>query len=42
MPDWVVKLARRLMALSPGRYAIVLTIGKEHDWTVQFLGKVEQ
>jgi hypothetical protein len=36
-----MKLARRLLALAPGRYMIILTIGRDHDWTVQMLGKVE-
>lgn len=41
MPDWLQKLARRLAALQPGRYSIILTVGHRHDWTVQLLGKVE-
>lgn len=41
MPEWVVKLARRIMALKPGRYAIILTVGKMPDWTVMELGKIE-
>lgn len=41
MPEWVLKLARRLMALTEGRYLIVLTVGKETNWTVTKLGKVE-
>jgi len=41
MPSWVVKLARRLLALEPGRWQIVLTVGNKHDWTVTRLGKVE-
>jgi len=41
MPDWVLKLARRIMALESGRWLIVLTIGQRHDWTVQRIGKVE-
>ena len=41
MPEWVLKLARRIMALRPGRYAIILTVGDMHDWTVAELGKVE-
>lgn len=42
MPEWVVKLARRLLALPDGRYSIVLTVdGQRRDWSVQPLGKVE-
>lgn len=41
MPEWVIKLARRLMALTPGRYVIILSIGQIIDWTVQELGKIE-
>ncbi|GEM_PF-7090099 len=42
MPEWLAKLAKRLGALTPGRYVIILTIGKEADWTVQCVGKVER
>lgn len=42
MTDWLTKLSRRLSALAPGRYIIILTVGKEADWTVQSAGKVEQ
>jgi len=41
MPKWTLKLARRIMALKWGRYAIILTVGKETDWTVVELGKIE-
>lgn len=41
LPPWLTKLARRLLALEPGRYQIILTIGKSHDWTVTHLGKPE-
>lgn len=41
MPEWVLKLARRILALPPGRYMIVLTVGERHDWTVIEAGKVE-
>lgn len=37
MPDWLVKLARRLLSLSHGRYIIVLTVSNQPDWTVQEL-----
>ena len=42
MPEWVLKLARRLVALGPGRYQIILSVGKKHDWTVTRLGKLEE
>jgi len=42
MPEWILKLARRLMALAPGRYMLILTIGKANEWTVTELGKVEK
>lgn len=42
MPEWILKLARRIMALAPGRYMIILTIGKDKDWSVITLGKVEK
>jgi len=42
MPEWITKLARRLMALPAGRYQIILTVGvNAYDWTVTELGKVE-
>ena len=43
MPDWVLKLARRLMALTPGRYFVIITIDRKGvDWTVTKAGKVER
>ena len=37
------KLIRRLNGLEPGRrYMITLTVGRECDYTVQELGKVEK
>jgi hypothetical protein len=37
------KLIRRLNGLQPGRrYMITLTVGRECDYTVQELGKVEK
>ncbi len=38
------KLARRIVALPPGRYLLVVTVdeGGPRDWSVQPLGKVEQ
>jgi len=42
MANWALKLLRRLVALPPGRYLILLTVDKELDWTVQPLGKVER
>lgn len=32
---------RRLMGLAPGRYSIILTVGKKTDWSVKRLGDVE-
>ena len=41
-PEWVVKLIRRLMPLPPGRYMIVLDVGKQKSyWSVTHLGKIE-
>jgi hypothetical protein len=43
VPEWVLKFIQRLLALRPGRYQIILTIGKDNqDWTVTELGKVER
>ncbi len=42
MPDWILKLARRMLGLPDGRYSIIVTIGHKPDWTVTPLGKVEQ
>jgi hypothetical protein len=47
VPEWMVKLGRRLLTLEPGRYRIILTLGKrqlerEADWTVEPVGKVER
>jgi len=42
LADWVYKLAQRLMNLTPGRWIIILTVGKEHDWTVWGPEKVER
>lgn len=42
-PVWVVKLARRLLGLKPGRYQLILTIDRQGcDCTVIPLGKVER
>jgi len=46
-PGWMVKLGRRLLTLSPGRYRIILTLGEREaerraDWTVEEVGKVEK
>lgn len=41
-PAWIIKLARRLLALPAGRYQLILTIDRECDWTVIELGKVER
>lgn len=40
-PAWAVALLRRILALAPGRYQIILTVGRCKDWTVTDLGKVE-
>lgn len=43
MPDWIIKLARRILALEDGCWLIVLTRqGEERRWTVMNLGKVEE
>lgn len=42
MPDWLPKLLKRLAGLTAGRYCLILTIGKEVDWTLTDLGKVEK
>lgn len=37
------KLHQRLSNLKPGyRYVIIVTVGKDPDWTVQEVGKVER
>lgn len=43
-PEWVWKLARRLLGLEAGRYLILFTVGEHgyRDWTVIQAGKVEQ
>lgn len=42
MPSWIVKLARRLLGLPPGRYQIILSVHPSgHDISVQDLGKME-
>ncbi len=42
MPEWLLNLVKRVNSLAPGRYLIILTIGKEPDWTVLHLGKQER
>jgi hypothetical protein len=49
LPDWAVKLARRLVALAEegGRFALVLTFDERGgemcvDWSVLRIGKVER
>lgn len=43
VPAWLLKFARRVLALNDGRYVIVLSKHKHHtDWTVQRLGKIEE
>jgi len=42
MPDWIVKLARRLLSLDEGCWQIVLfNGGGRRWWTVTKLGKIE-
>jgi hypothetical protein len=41
LPCWLLKLARRILHLAPGRYQIVLTISAQPDWTVIRLGSIE-
>lgn len=41
MPEWLLKLSRRLQALTPGRYVIILTIGKQPNWQVAKCVKTE-
>jgi len=43
MPDWIVALARRILALEDGCWQIILVReGKERRWTVTKLGKTER
>lgn len=43
MPIWIQKFARRILGLQDGRYLLILTKqGKQIDWTVLSLGKVER
>lgn len=40
---WTEKITRRLRALTPGRYFVILSISKDDcDWTVVEAGKVER
>jgi hypothetical protein len=43
MPEWIVKLARRILGLKRGyRYQLILTLSEDgQDWTVICLGTVE-
>jgi len=42
IPDWIVKLARRLWGLERGyRYQITLTLTTRPDWTIIQIGKIE-
>ncbi len=42
MPEWITKLAARILSLTDGRWLIVLTVnGRHRDWTIENLGKVE-
>lgn len=40
--DWAGRLKKRILALRPGRYTITLTVGRDPDWTVTELGKLER
>ena len=40
-PGWLVRLARRIWHLPPGRYQITLAVQEQPDWSVLFLGDVE-
>ena len=43
MPEWIVKLARRILALEEGCWQILLIYqGGVRRWTVTRLGKVEE
>ncbi|MEE9365423.1 MAG: hypothetical protein V3W44_01950 [Dehalococcoidales bacterium] len=43
MPDWCKKLIRRLRALTPGRYFVIITVRRGGaDWSVLRIGKVER
>ena len=42
VPQWLEQFVKRLMALTPGRWLIVLTVGKEHDWSISGPEKVER
>jgi hypothetical protein len=43
MPVWARKFLRRLGALTPGRYRIILDIDEnEIRWTVEKIGKIEK
>jgi hypothetical protein len=42
MPDWIVKLARRIVALGDGCWRITLICkGNKHSWIVESMGKLE-
>lgn len=42
--EQLLKLMRRIAALRPGRYELVLTVSPAgvEDWTVEYKGKVEK
>ena len=42
LPDWICKFAQRLMNLTPGRWIIILTVGKKPDWSISGPEKVER
>lgn len=39
---WLTKFLRRIIALAPGRYQIILSVNDNPDWTVIELGKIEK
>lgn len=43
LPEWAIKLARRLTALPAGRHVLILTtVEDRHDLTILPAGKVEE
>jgi hypothetical protein len=42
VPEWIMRLSKRLLSLPSGRYIITLTATKErHDWTIANAGRIE-
>jgi len=43
MPEWVIKLARRLLGLDAGCWQIILIVdGSKRHWIVTRMGNIEQ